>query len=177
MMFGRAFDNSCPYMAATVRGDYGKDSAKSSTYRHDSGKQPMTTIEYHRHRRSRRRRISAWFRRVTRRRTRACTEALPPPSVTPVLDEARVSHVVDPHGRGVLFHIAGRATHRTIDAIDELAGSLGPNTSVHLDLYDADIPVGPVMSELGRLADRLEHGLVRVRMAGLDPSEPAIDPF
>ena len=88
--------------------------------------------------------------------------------------DASVSHIVDPDGGVVLFRVAGRASHRTVDLIDAVAGDLGPRSIVHLDLHDAVIPAGPVMRELERLADRLEHALVRVRMVGVDPNHPAI---
>ena len=86
-----------------------------------------------------------------------------------------MSHVVDPDGAVVLFHVSGRASHHTVDQIDAVAGDLRPHSIVHLDLSDAEIPAGPVMRELERLADRLEYSLVRVRMVGVDPNHPAIE--
>jgi hypothetical protein len=98
-------------------------------------------------------------------------DQLPPPP-----REAVVDHVVDPDGAVWIVRVSGPATHRTVDEIDRITGTAPPRSTVHLDLFDASIPSGPVMQELARLADRLEYALVRVRMVGLDPHHPAIDP-
>lgn len=88
---------------------------------------------------------------------------------------ARVTHVEDPDGAGVIVRVVGRCDQHTVDRIDELTFRLEPHSNLHLDLWDAAIPLGPVMHELGLLADRLEQALVRVRMTGLDPHQPAIE--
>lgn len=90
---------------------------------------------------------------------------------------AVVDHVVDPDGHVWIVRVCGPATHRTVDEIDRITAAAAPRSTVHLDLFDATIPTGQVMHELARLADRLEYALVRVRMVGLDPHHPAIDPL
>jgi hypothetical protein len=89
----------------------------------------------------------------------------------------RLDYVVDPDGVVWVFRIVGRATLRIVDEIDRLTGGLGARHTVHLDLFDADILSVTVMRELERLADRLEHSLVRVRMVGVDPNHPALGPL
>lgn len=88
----------------------------------------------------------------------------------------RMDYVVDPDGAVWVFRVAGRATLRTIGQIDRLTAPLGRLNTVHVDLFDAVIPSGAVMRELERLVDRLERAMVRVRVVGVDPNHPALDP-
>ena len=75
-----------------------------------------------------------------------------------------------------VFRIVGRATLPIVDEIDRLTTALGERHTVHVDLFDAEIPSAAVMRNLERLADRLERSLVRVRMVGVDPNHPALWP-
>lgn len=91
-------------------------------------------------------------------------------------DEARVDYVLDPDGAVLLVRVAGRTTGRTVDEIGRRTASLDARHVVHVDLYDATIPTAGVIRELERLAERLEVAMVRVRMVGVDPDHPALDP-
>lgn len=84
--------------------------------------------------------------------------------------------MIDPDGSVWLFRVVGRATLAVIDEIDRLTVTLGAPHSVHVDLFDAEIPAGPVMRGFERVADRLERAKVRVRMVGVDPNHPALGP-
>jgi hypothetical protein len=101
-------------------------------------------------------------------------EALPSPNVKS--DVAQLDYVVDPDDTVWLFRITGRASLRTVDELDRITTDLGARHTVHVDLHDADIPSETVMRDLERLADRLERARVRVRMVGVDPNHPALDP-
>lgn len=92
------------------------------------------------------------------------------------MGEARVDDVLDPDGSVLLVRVAGRTSLRTIDELDRRTATLDSRHSVHIDLHDATIPTAEVVSELERLADRLEQAMVRVRMVGVDPNHPAFDP-
>lgn len=84
--------------------------------------------------------------------------------------------MIDPDGTVWLFRVAGRATLAAIDEIERLTATLGAPHTVHVDLFDADIPAGAVMRGFERVADRLERAAVRVRMVGVDPNHPALGP-
>lgn len=124
---------------------------------------------------------SSWARRreqsaITDRRHPRPTDPEALPSLTVMSADARLDHVVDPDDAVWVFRVVGRATLRTIDEIDRLTVTLGTAHTVHVDLYDAEIPSGAVMGELERLAERLERAMVRVRMVGVDPNHPALGP-
>lgn len=104
--------------------------------------------------------------------SRPDTEALRSPRVA----GSRVDLVVDPDGGVLLFRLVGETTLLTVKELDARTASLDARHSVHLDLIDATISSRRVVHELECLADRLERTMVRVRMVGVDPNHPAVDP-
>lgn len=109
---------------------------------------------------------------VLGRGARPSSAAPPPPHVA----GSRVDVVVDPDGVVLLFRLVGETTLRTVEELARRTASLDARHSVHLDLIDATIASRPVVHELECLADRLERAMVRVRMVGVDPNHPAVDP-
>lgn len=114
------------------------------------------------------------LRRLVQSVREVLTAPLPPSVGERTLPASRIDEVTDPDGNVRLFRIVGPTSAETVAELDALTATAAPHSVVHLDLADARISTVEVMRGLERVVDRLEAGLVHLRVVGVDPNHPTL---
>jgi hypothetical protein len=87
-----------------------------------------------------------------------------------------VSRIDDPEGSSTIIAVRGAVDAAGIMTLWATAERLDHATTVHLDLVNATIPLGPWMAELEALGNALEAAGLAVRIVGIDPAHPDLRP-